>query len=101
MGITYEDLEVCVDALALMAIRALEAEGSISPMFFAHDGYRICKSHDPIDGGYLFHVSVSRHGQPVPWEVAEQYAAVVVPAVSSWERYDDSKTATHLYEINS
>jgi len=100
IGLRYESLQVVTDWAAKIAIQILEKQGSIDLLFFEHDGNRIGKSVDPNgpSGEFEMHVSVSKAGRAVPWEVAEQYARVIFPTVRKWQRYDNTGIATHLFE---
>lgn len=94
-------VRILMDQSARDCVRVLTAMGSIAVEVLSLDGCRIVKSLDPMRSEFLWHVSVSRYGRPVPWEVAEKIARVLLPMVRRWERYSQ-ESATHLWEqVNS
>lgn len=91
------------DFASQMAADVLHHRGSRMISFWEHEGYRICQSQDPSgpNGEREWHVSVSKNGKAVSWNIAEIYAAKLLQHVKEWQRYDCTEKATHLFEVLS
>ena len=92
--------EPLIDASALACVRHLEDNGATGVLVVGAEGCRIVRSLNLCpDNQYLWHVSVSRDGRAVSWELAERFARELAPAVEQWERFEKSGKATHVWEL--
>lgn len=91
------------DFASQLAADVLRRQGSRLISFWEHEGYLIVQSQDPSgpNGESEWHVSVSKNGKAVSWNIAEVYAGQLLRHVKEWQRYDCSGKATHLFEVLS